>query len=268
MASVAAHSRQYRLSLSPHADAAGLAGRVALVTGGSRGIGRAIAIDLARAGAEIVFTYRSDNDGAALTIRAVEARGRCAIGLRADGTDRAAAGRAVMETIARFGRLDILVNNAGINRDAVVWKMDDRAWDEVIDADLGAAFRFTRAAVPAMREHGSGRIVNIASINGLRGKFGQSNYAAAKGGLIAFTKSVAREVAAFGITVNAVAPGLIETEMVATMPDSARQQSIAETVVGRLGAPDDVAAAVTFLASDGARHITGAVLQVDGGQRL
>ncbi len=256
------------MSLSRRVDAGDLAGRVALVTGGSRGIGRAIAIDLARSGAEIVFTFRSDSVGAAQTMRAVEANGRCAIALRADGTERAAAGRAVMDTVARFGRLDILVNNAGINRDAVVWKMDDDAWDEVIDADLGAAFRFTRAAVPAMREAGGGRIVNIASINGLRGKFGQSNYAAAKGGLIAFTKSIARELAAFGITANAVAPGIIETEMVAAMPEQSRALSIAETVVGRLGQPEDVAAAVTFLASDRARHITGIVLQVDGGQRL
>lgn len=256
------------MSLSRRADAGDLAGAVALVTGGSRGIGRAIAIDLARAGAEIVFTFRSDSDGAAQTVRTVEAGGRCAIALRADGTDRAAAGRAVMDTMARFGRLDILVNNAGINRDAVVWKMDDDAWDQVIDADLGAAFRFTRAAVPAMRESGGGRIVNIASINGLRGKFGQSNYAAAKGGLIAFTKSIARELAAFGITANAVAPGIIETDMVAAMPEQARAASIAETVVGRLGQPEDVAAAVTFLASPGAQHITGIVLQVDGGQRL
>ncbi len=256
------------MSLSRRADAGDLAGRVALVTGGSRGIGRAIAIDLARSGAEIVFTFRSDSGGAAATVRAVEAAGRCAIALRADGTDRGAAGRTVMDTIARFGRLDILVNNAGINRDAVVWKMADDAWDEVIDADLGAAFRFTRAAVPAMRESGGGSIVNIASINGLRGKFGQSNYAAAKGGLIAFTKSVAREVAAFGITANAVAPGLIETDMVAAMPERARAASVAETVVGHLGRPEDVAAAVVFLTSPSARHITGIVLQVDGGQRL
>jgi len=256
------------MSLSRRADAGDLAGRVALVTGGSRGIGRAIAIDLARSGAEIVFTFRSDSGGAAATVRAVEAAGRCAIALRADGTDRGAAGRTVMDTIARFGRLDILVNNAGINRDAVVWKMADEAWDEVIDADLGAAFRFTRAAVPAMRESGGGSIVNIASINGLRGRFGQSNYAAAKGGLIAFTKSVAREVAAFGITANAVAPGLIETDMVAAMPERARAASVAETVVGHLGRPEDVAAAVVFLTSPSARHITGIVLQVDGGQRL
>ena len=245
-----------------------LAGRVALVTGGSRGIGRAIAIDLAACGADVAFTFRSDGNGAAETARVIESGGRCALALRADGTDRSAAGRTVMDIMARFGRLDILVNNAGINRDAVVWKMDDDAWDSVIDADLGAAFRFTRAVVPVMRDVGSGRIVNIASINGLRGKFGQSNYAAAKGGLIAFTKSIAREVAAFGITVNAVAPGIIETDMVTAMPEQARVASIAETVVGRLGRPEDVAAAVSFLASPRARHITGIVLQVDGGQRL
>ena len=137
------------MSLSRRADTGELAGRVALVTGGSRGIGRAIAIDLARSGAEIVFTFRSDSDGASQTVRAVEASGRCAIALRADGTDRAAAGRAVMDTMARFGRLDILVNNAGINRDAVVWKMDDDAWDQVIDADAPRCPRCARAAAAA-----------------------------------------------------------------------------------------------------------------------
>jgi len=256
------------MRLSPVTDPAELAGAVALVTGGSRGIGRAIAVDLARCGAHVAFTYRSDGDGARETTAQIASTGRCAFPLRADGTDRHAAGRAVLEVTARFGRLDILVNNAGINRDGVVWKMSDEAWDEVLDADLAAAFRFTRAAIPAMREAGAGRIVNIASINGLRGKFGQSNYAAAKAGLIGFTKSVAREVGAFGITANVVAPGLIETEMVAAMPEDAKQRSLSEIVVGRLGTPDDVAAAVSFLASDRARHITGIVLQVDGGQRL
>jgi 3-oxoacyl-[acyl-carrier protein] reductase len=245
-----------------------LDGCVALVTGGSRGIGRAVCVDLAAAGAHIAFTYRVDEGGACDTLRAIEATGRSGIGLRADGADPPAAAEAVAQVMARFGRLDILVNNAGVNRDGVVWKLTDEAWDEVIETDLAAAFRFTRAALPHMRGRGAGRIVNVSSINGLRGKFGQSNYAAAKAGLIGFTKSVAREVGSFGVTANVVAPGLIETAMLEMMPEEARAKSLAETVVGRLGTPEDVAAAVTFLASQRARHITGVVLQVDGGQRL
>ena len=245
-----------------------LEGCVALVTGGSRGIGRAVCVDLATAGAHVAFTFRADEHAACETVRAIEAAGRSALAVRADGTDPASATVAVADVIARFGRLDILVNNAGVNRDGVVWKLTDDAWDAVIAADLSAVFRFTRAAVPQMRAQGSGRIINISSINGLRGKFGQSNYAAAKAGLVGLTKSVAREVGTFGVTANVVAPGLIETEMLATMPEDARAKSLAETVLGRLGTPDDVAAAVTFLASYRARHITGVVLQVDGGQRL
>ena len=245
-----------------------LKGSVALVTGGSRGIGRAIAVDLARHGADVAFTYRSDKDGARRTAREIEGAGTCALALVADGSDPAAAGRAVMDVIGRFGRLDILVNSAGSNRDAVVWKLTDEAWDAVIDADLTAAFRFTRAAIPVFREAGSGRIVNISSINGLRGKFGQSNYAAAKAGLIGFTKSIARELGAFNVTANVVAPGLIETDMVKSMPEEAKQKSLSEIVLGKLGTPEDVAAAVAFLAGPRAGHITGVVLQVDGGQYL
>ncbi len=246
----------------------GLRGSVAIVTGGSRGIGRAIAIDLARHGADVALTYRTDAEGARATVGCIEAAGGRATALAADGADRDAPARVVADVTARYDRLDVLVNNAGLNRDGVVWKMTDDAWDEVLEADLGAAFRYTRAAVPRLREAGGGRIVNIASINGLRGKFGQSNYAAAKAGMIGFTKSIARELGAFGITANVVAPGLIETEMVAAMPEEARQKSLAEIVLGRLGSPEDVAAAVTFLAGPRARHITGVVLQVDGGQYL
>ncbi|HET7699340.1 MAG TPA: 3-oxoacyl-ACP reductase FabG [Candidatus Limnocylindria bacterium] len=245
-----------------------LEGAVALVTGGSRGIGRAISVALARHGCDVAFTYRSDDEGAKKTAHEIEATGKCALGLKADGRDPAAPGKAVMDAVGRFGRLDILVNNAGLNRDGVVWKMTDEEWNEVIDADLGAAFRFTRAVVPIFREAGSGRIVNISSINGLRGKFGQSNYAAAKAGLIGFTKSVARELGSFNVTANVVAPGLIETDMVRTMPEEAKQKSLSEIVLGRLGTPEDVAAAVTFLAGPAAQHITGVVLQVDGGQYL
>lgn len=243
-------------------------GSVALVTGGSRGIGRAIAVDLARHGAHVAFTYRTDTNGARTTAEAVKSAGACALALKADGADRAAPGKAVMDVVGRFGRIDILVNNAGSNRDGVVWKMTDEAWDEVVQADLGAAFRYTRAVVPIFREAGSGRIVNISSINGLRGKLGQSNYAAAKAGLIGFTKSIARELGGFSVTANVVAPGLIETDMVKAMPEEAKQKSLSEIVLGHLGTPEDVAAAVTFLAGPGARHITGVVLQVDGGQYL
>jgi 3-oxoacyl-[acyl-carrier protein] reductase len=249
-------------------DRRALSGAVALVTGGSRGIGRAIAVDLARSGCDVAFTYRTDNDGAKRTAKEIEAAGTCALGLKADGSDATAPGKAVMDVVGRFGRIDILVNNAGSNRDGVVWKMTDAQWDEVINADLGSAFRFTRAVIPIFREAGVGRIVNISSINGLRGKFGQSNYAAAKAGLIGFTKSIARELGGFNITANVVAPGLIETDMVRTMPEEARQKSLAEIVLGKLGTPEDVAAAVTFLAGPGAKHITGIVLQVDGGQYL
>jgi 3-oxoacyl-[acyl-carrier protein] reductase len=246
----------------------GLQGAVALVTGGSRGIGRAIALDLARHGAGIAITYRTDEEGARAAVGRIEATGGRAFAIAADGADHGAPARAVSDVLERFGRIDVLVNNAGLNHDGVVWKMTDAAWDDVLEADLGAAFRYTRAVVPPMREAGHGRIVNIASINGLRGKFGQSNYAAAKAGMIGFTKSIARELGGFGITANVVAPGLIETEMVARMPEEARQKSLSEIVLGRLGTPEDVASAVTFLAGAGARHITGVVLQVDGGQYL
>jgi len=245
-----------------------LDGWVALVTGGSRGIGRAISADLARSGADVAFTYRSDNDGAKITAKQIEAAGRCALALKADGRDVTAPGKAVMDVVGRFGRIDILVNNAGVNQDGVVWKLTDAQWDEVVQADLGAAFRYTRAVVPIFREAGVGRIVNVSSINGMRGKFGQSNYAAAKAGLIGFTKSIARELGGFNITANVVAPGLIETDMVKTMPEEARKKSLAEIVLGKLGTPEDVANAVTFLAGPAAGHITGVVLQVDGGQYL
>ena len=173
-----------------------------------------------------------------------------------------------MDVVGRFGRIDIFVNNAGTNRDAVVRKMSDLDWDAVVDAVLGAAFCFTRAIIPIFREAGVGRIENISSINGLRDKFGQSNHAAAKAGLIGFTKSIARELGAFNVTANVVAPGLIETDMVKAMPEEAKQKSLSDIVLGKLGTPEDVAAAVTFLAGPGATHITGIVPQVDGGQYL
>jgi 3-oxoacyl-[acyl-carrier protein] reductase len=245
-----------------------LEGKVALVTGGSRGIGAAIVADLATNGADVGFTYHSQAARAEQARCGVQALGRKAIAIQADAAAFVEAQRAVAETLQAFGRLDILVNNAGVNRDGVVWKMSEEDWDTVITTNLKGYFNMVRAAAPHFKEQKSGRIVNITSINGLRGKFGQSNYSAAKAGIIGFTKSVARELAAFNVTVNAVAPGLIETDMVKTAPESVREKALAEIVLGRLGQPEDVAFAVTFLCSDRARHITGEVLRVDGGQYI
>jgi 3-oxoacyl-[acyl-carrier protein] reductase len=245
-----------------------LEGRVAIVTGGSRGIGQGIVRALACRGGDIVFTYRTDDDGARVSIASVDGVGRRAVAQRVDMREPGAAAHLVQAAKDLFGRVDILVNNAGVNRDSVIWKMTDEAWSEVIDTDLTAAFRLMRAAIPVMRAGGWGRIVSIASINALRGKFGQSNYAAAKAGLIGLTKSVAREVGGFGITANVIAPGLIDTAMARAMPDEARARSVAETVVGRLGTVEDIAAAVAFFASPSAGHVTGTVLSVDGGQHI
>jgi len=252
-----------------------LLGRIALVTGGSRGIGRAIALALAMHGADVAFTWlrektmAEESDAEATdTLQTLERIGHGAVAVPADGRSTFDVEAAVARTSERFGGLDILVNNAGIARDHVVWKMTDDDWTDVVDADLTSCMRYIRAAVPLMRERGGGRIVSISSINGVRGKFGQSNYAAAKAGIIGLSKSVAKEVGRYGITVNVVTPGMIGTRLVAALPDDIRDKALAETVLGRLGEPEDVAALVTFLATDEARHITGAVIPVDGGQSL
>lgn len=245
-----------------------LGGKVAIVTGGSRGIGRAIVIELAQRGADVVFTYRTDEAAARETIACSERAGRRAFAQQVDARDPAAADRVTAACKEVLGRLDILVNNAGVARDSVVWKMTDEAWAEVLETDLTACFRAIRAAIPLMRAAGGGRIVSIASINALRGKFGQSNYTAAKAGIIGLTKTVAREVGAFGITANVIAPGLIETAMATALPEEVRARAVGETVLGHLGTPEDVASAVAFLAGPGGKHITGAVLSVDGGQHI
>ncbi len=238
-----------------------LAGRNAWVTGAASGIGAAIADALHEAGARVVSLDRSH---AAETH--VE-HGR-EVQVPLDVTDTAAVEAAVTRLVERSGPPDILVNNAGVTRDGVVWKLRDEDWETVIDTNLGGAFRMTRACVPHMRERRGGAIVNISSINALRGKFGQSNYAASKAGLIAFTKAVAREVAREGIRVNAVAPGFIETPLTSRLPDAVRAQAASEIVLGRMGKPEDIASAVLFLASPLAAHITGQVLVVDGGQLI
>ncbi|HLC02435.1 MAG TPA: 3-oxoacyl-ACP reductase FabG [Anaerolineales bacterium] len=242
--------------------------KVALVTGGSLGIGRSIVLDLASNGAHVAFTYRKHADEAMAIASGIESMSRKARAIQADVASYGDAEKVVEQVRGEMGTLDILVNNAGMNWDGVIWKMTEEQWDAVIDVDLKGCFNYIHAAAPIFKEQESGKIVNITSINGLRGKFGQSNYTAAKGGVIALTKTVARELGRYSVNVNAVAPGLIETEMVEQAPEKVREMALAEIVLGRLGKPEEVAWVVTFLCSERARHITGEVIKVDGGQYL
>ncbi len=245
-----------------------LEGKVAIVTGGTRGIGKAIALDLAANGADVALNYRQSAGLAEDVAGIIRDQGRGALTVQADVSSFDQAQMMVQKVLEAFGRLDILVNNAGMNWDGVVWKMTEEQWDRVIEVDLKGTFNYVRATAPFFREQGSGKIVNITSINGLRGKFGQSNYSAAKAGVIGLTKACARELGRYSVNVNAVAPGLIETEMVQEAPDTVRDMALAEIVLGRLGLPEEVAYVVTFLCTEKARHITGQVIQVDGGQYM
>lgn len=246
----------------------GLRDRVAIVVGGASGIGAAAAAALAREGCDVAVVDRRPASEAPDTLHAIEATGRKARYVVSDVRDAAAPERVTGEITAAMGRVDILVYSAGITADAVSWKMTPAQWDEVLAVNLTGCFHWNRAAAALLRARGWGRIVNVASINGLRGKFGQSNYAASKGGMIALTKTLARELGANGVTVNAVAPGMVRTAMTASLPESAVAAAVSETLVGRLAEPEDCAAAIAFLCSEGARHVTGHVLKVDGGQSL
>lgn len=245
-----------------------LEGKVAIVTGGTRGIGKAIVMDLAAQGADIALNYRKSADLAKELAEIIRGMGRRALIVQADVSSFDDAQAMVQKVLDELGQVDILVNNAGMNWDGVVWKMTEEQWDRVINVDLKGTFNYTRAVTPIFREQGSGKIVNITSINGLRGKFGQTNYSAAKAGVIGFTKACARELGRSSVNVNAVAPGLIETEMVKDAPEKVREMALAEIVLGRLGLPEEVAYVVTFLCSEKGRHITGQVIQVDGGQYI
>jgi 3-oxoacyl-[acyl-carrier protein] reductase len=241
-----------------------LDGRVSLVTGASRGIGRAIAQAFAAEGALVVLAAR-DAAKLAEAVAEIQAKGGKAEALALDVADRASVEAAVSKVVASHGRVDHLVNNAGVTRDNLLLRMKDEEWRQVLDTNLTGAFLCTQAVLKPMLKQRSGRIVTITSVVGLGGNAGQANYAASKAGVIGFTKSVAREVASRGITANAIAPGFIETDMTAAMPEKAREAVFAAIPLGRVGRPEDVAGAAVFLVSDAAAYVTGQVLAVDGG---
>ncbi|KPJ60094.1 MAG: 3-ketoacyl-ACP reductase [Latescibacteria bacterium DG_63] len=245
-----------------------LEGKASIVTGGSLGIGAAIALDLAKNGADVALNYRKHKEEAENIVAQIEKMGRKGLAVRADVSSFEDAQNMVTKVKEHFGRLDVLVCNAGINWDGVIWKMAEDQWDTVIGINLKGYFNYIRAVSPIFREQKSGKIVSVTSINGLRGKFGQSNYSASKAGIIGLTKTVARELGKYSVNVNAVAPGLIETDMMKEAPQNVKDAALQEIVLGRLGQPEEVANVVTFLCSEAARHITGEVIRVDGGQYI
>lgn len=245
-----------------------LNGKAALVTGGSRGIGRAIALELAQAGADVAINYAGNEAAAREVADAVAALGRKAIIIKADVADAAQVDEMVKQTIAELGSLDILVNNAGITRDNLLMRMKEEEFDDVIATNLKGVFNCIKAVTRPMMKARSGRIINISSVVGVMGNPGQANYVAAKAGVIGMTKSVARELASRGITVNAVAPGFIDTDMTAVLGDEAKEGLMAQIPLARLGKPEDVAHVVKFIASDEASYMTGQVFHVDGGMYM
>ena len=241
-----------------------LADKIAVVTGAGRGIGRAVALAYAKMGADVVCVSRTEENSAKVAAE-VEELGRRAWAVAVDVSDTAAVDAAAKGILESTGRVDILVNNAGVTRDNLLMRMSEEEWDTVINTNLKGAFNFTKALTRPFIKQRSGRIINIASVIGLIGNAGQSNYAASKAALIGFTKSVAKELATRGITVNAIAPGFIETDMTAALGDKVREGILGNVPLGRFGSPDDIAHAAVFLAMEPSGYITGQVLTVDGG---
>ena len=243
-------------------------GRVAIVTGGASGIGRACALELARRGARVSVVDIAGEDLMIQTSRLLKETGVKVTTFNADVTDHGKAARIIMETRIRLGGVDMLVNAAGINDDAPLWEMKESQWDRVMNINLKGAFNYIQAVAPQFRQQQSGKIVNITSIQALRGRFGISNYAASKAGLIGLTRSAAAELGRSNVNVNAVAPGFVNTPMLERLPASVREEAEREAVLGRIAEAQDVAHVVAFLCSELARHITGEVIKVDGGQML
>ncbi|GGE16604.1 beta-ketoacyl-ACP reductase [Marinithermofilum abyssi] len=242
-----------------------LTGKVAMVTGGSRGIGRAVSLELAEAGADVAVVYAGNRDAAEDVVNRIQDLGRKAVAIQANVSDAEQVDAAVKQVVSEFGRVDILVNNAGITRDMLLMRMKEEDWDQVVDTNLKGVFLCTKAVSRPMVKQRFGRIINISSVVGLMGNPGQANYVAAKAGVIGLTKTTAKELAARGVTVNAIAPGFIETDMTSQLGEDVRGELSKQIPLGRLGAPEDVAKAVRFLASDDAAYITGQTLNVDGG---
>jgi len=243
-------------------------GKTALVTGASRGIGRAISLELARCGCDVAFNYNVSREAAEQLAAEIAAMGRACASFQMNVADFAAAEKMVQETVERFGRVDYLVNNAGIVRDRMLVRMSEDEWDDVIDTNLKGAFNFSRAVAPVMRKAQFGSILNISSISGVAGNIGQSNYSAAKAGMIGLTKTLARELAGKNITVNALAFGLIDTDMTRGLPGEIKAKILDAIPLRRAGTVEEAARIAAFLLSDSARFITGQVIQADGGMAM